>query len=188
MRERGRRNGASVDIIDESDLRELLPLARSASGRAIWSPDTAVVKPKAVVECLEKELLDLGVEFIKSARISNCSPSTGTIRLDENQCICYGHLFNCAGLHADEFAKMYGLAKGYKLMPFKGLYWQIKTTADLRIERNLYPVPDLNVPFLGIHMTPSADNDPVVTIGPTATPAFGRENYSGSNGIDGRIV
>ena len=51
LQERGRKNGASVDIIDESDLRELLPLARSASGRAIWSPDTAVVKPKSVLDC-----------------------------------------------------------------------------------------------------------------------------------------
>ena len=42
---------------------------------------------------------------------------------------------------------MYGVAEGYKLMPFKGLYWQLKSTSSLKIERNLYPVPDLNVPF-----------------------------------------
>ena len=103
------------------------------------------------MECLEKELIELGVEFIKKARISNCNPLSRSLTIDEDKSICYAHLFNCAGLYADEFAKMYGVAEGYKLMPFKGLYWQIKATSDINIKRNLYPVPDLNVPFLGIH-------------------------------------
>ena len=147
LQERGRKNGASVDIIDESDLRELLPLARSASGRAIWSPDTAVVKPKSVLECLEKELIELGVEFIKKARISNCNPLSRSLTIDEDKSICYAHLFNCAGLYADEFAKMYGVAEGYKLMPFKGLYWQIKATSDINIKKKLISCTRLECSF-----------------------------------------
>ena len=52
------------------------------------------------------------------------------------------------------------------------------------IKTNLYPVPDLNVPFLGVHFTPSADIVPTISIGPTATPAFGRENYSGLRSLE----
>ena len=53
---------------------------------------------------------------------------------------------------------------------------------------NLYPVPDLRVPFLGVHFTPSADITPIVSIGPTAIPAFGRENYRGIQAIEPRMA
>ena len=72
----------------------------------------------------------------------------------------------------------------YSLLPFRGLYWQLKANCPIQPSCNLYPVPDLNVPFLGVHFTPSADRVPLVSIGPTATPAFGRENYRGLQGVE----
>ena len=69
-------------------------------------------------------------------------------------------------------------------MPFKGLYWKINSESKIKPRVNVYPVPDLSVPFLGVHFTPSADEEPVVSIGPTATPAWGRENYVGLKGIE----
>ena len=70
----------------------------------------------------------------------------------------------------------------YTLLPFKGLYWQLDPRASFRFNTNLYPVPDLNVPFLGVHVTPSPDG--TVSLGPTAIPALGRENYRGMDGIE----
>ena len=61
---------------------------------------------------------------------------------------------------------------------------EIKKSSKIKINTNLYPVPDLNVPFLGVHFTPSADNEPVINIGPTATPALGRENYYAFENIE----
>ena len=78
----------------------------------------------------------------------------------------------------------FGVGTQYTLLPFKGLYWQLKASCPFQPRTNLYPVPDLNVPFLGVHFTPSADETPIVSIGPTATPAFGRENYRGLTAIE----
>ncbi len=87
----------------------------------------------------------------------------------------YGYLFNCAGLQSDLIAKKFGIAKNKVLLPFKGIYWKLSPQAPFRFTTNLYPVPDLKQPFLGIHITPSVNGD--VYLGPTAIPALGRENY-----------
>ena len=81
-------------------------------------------------------------------------------------------------------AQKFGLGRDYTLIPFKGLYWEIKNTLRLNLNTNLYPVPDLNVPFLGVHFTPTADLNPIINVGPTATLALGRENYSTFRNID----
>ena len=97
---------------------------------------------------------------------------------------CFSHLFNCTGLQADRVAHQFGVGGHYSLLPFKGLYWQLKPGCPIQPRTNLYPVPDLNVPFLGVHFTPSADSSPLVSIGPTATPAWGRENYRGLQALE----
>ncbi len=175
--ERGQANGATVEIWDEKKLKDFLPLCRSASGRALWSPKTAVVKPKAVLTRLEKELREKGVIFRFNQSEWMINPSKRIITLDNSEKVSYAHLINCAGLRADEVAYKFDIGLNYKLLPFKGLYWQIKNSSKIKINTNLYPVPDLNVPFLGVHFTPSADDESIINIGPTATPALGRENY-----------
>ena len=68
-------------------------------------------------------------------------------------------------------------------MPFKGVYYQIKLKSKIKIPTNLYPVPDLDLPFLGVHFTPNHDQT-LTSIGPTASFAFGRENYKFSQGLE----
>ena len=182
--ERGEANGATVEIWDKTKLKEFLPLCRSASGRALWSPNTAVVKPKIVLERLESELREKGVIFQLNQPEWEINPLKREITLNNNEKVAYGHLINCAGLRADEVAYKFDIGLDYKLLPFKGLYWQIKNNSKIKINTNLYPVPDLNVPFLGVHFTPSADIDPVINIGPTATPALGRENYHAFENVE----
>ncbi|MEI6030893.1 MAG: FAD-dependent oxidoreductase [Synechococcaceae cyanobacterium ELA739] len=184
LAERGRANGAQVEFWDEQQLRELIPEARSASGRALWSPNTAVVKPITVVRRLQQELGERGVVFLEGQAGWTVEPERRQLRLADGGTIAYGHLINCAGLQADRVAHRFGVGRQYSLLPFKGLYWQLKPDCPIQPRCNLYPVPDLNVPFLGVHFTPSADATPVVSIGPTATPAWGRENYRGLQAVE----
>jgi len=72
----------------------------------------------------------------------------------------------------------------YTLLPFKGLYWKLDPRAGFNIARLLYPVPDLRVPFLGVHSTTTTDGN--TYLGPTAVPAFGRENYHGFDGVSAK--
>ncbi|WP_156874818.1 FAD-dependent oxidoreductase [Thermodesulfobacterium hveragerdense] len=83
---------------------------------------------------------------------------------------------NAAGLYADRIAKEFGFGKDYILNPFKGIYIEYKGS-KLNIKRNIYPVPNLKNPFLGIHYTIKVDG--TIKNGPTATPCFWRENYQG---------
>ncbi|KZR90596.1 NAD(P)/FAD-dependent oxidoreductase [Synechococcus sp. MIT S9508] len=177
LAERGRANGAVVELWDESQLRQKMPEARSASGRALWSPNTAVVKPISVVQRLQQELRQRGVNVLAAQSGWTAKPEQLQLLLADGSAVQYGHLFNCAGLQADRVAHSFGVGEEYSLLPFKGLYWQLKANCPIVPSCNLYPVPDLNVPFLGVHFTPSAGASPVVSIGPTATPAWGRENY-----------
>jgi len=184
LAERGRANGATVEFWDEQQLHELIPEARTASGRALWSPNTAVVKPLRVVQRLKQELQQQGVRLITAAAGWRVQPEQCSISLADGSKLSYGHLYNCAGLQADRVAHQFGVGRHYSLLPFKGLYWQLKRNSPIQPRTNLYPVPDLSVPFLGVHFTPSADPTPLVSIGPTATPAWGRENYRGLEGIE----
>lgn len=72
-------------------------------------------------------------------------------------------------------AKYFGLASDYALVPFKGIYWKLSASANPRVRANIYPVPDVSLPFLGVHITRVISGD--VYVGPTAIPTFGRENY-----------
>ena len=184
LAERGRANGAEVELWDANQLREMVPEARTASGRALWSPNTAVVKPISVVRRLRQDLADRGVKTLYGQSHFQARPAQQLLELSDGTELSYGHLFNCTGLQSDRVAMAFGVGNHYTLLPFKGLYWQLKASCPIQLRTNLYPVPDLSVPFLGVHFTPSADVAPVVSIGPTATLAFGRENYRGLKAIE----
>jgi len=184
LAERGRANGAKVELLDANQLRELIPEARTASGRALWSPNTVVVKPISVVRQLRQELVNRGVNILHEQKHVDARPEQQKLVFADGTHLSYGHLFNCTGLQADRIARLFGVGEQYRLLPFKGLYWQLKPGCPIKPRANLYPVPDLNVPFLGVHFTPSADARRLVSIGPTATPAWGRENYRGLEAVE----
>ena len=185
LKKRGCQNGAEVHLIDEKEFFKLVPDGRTASGRALWSPNTCVVKPKLVLERLRKRLEERNVKFIFDANFydvdinNRCAKFLISKSRDQ---IHYGHLFNTTGLQADRISHKFQLAKDYTLLPFKGQYWKLDPRAPFNFTTNLYPVPDLNVPFLGVHVTPSPDG--TVSFGPTAIPAWGRENYFGMQGFE----
>lgn len=165
--------GARAYIIDNKKLHELEPYAAD-SDEALHSPDTAVIKPVEVLRALEAELA-------ASGKVTVYYGTTFRRRVGENQAetsrgvIKFEKLINAAGAYADRIAHQFGLAKEYRLLPFKGTYKQIAPDRSFLVRSNIYPVPDLRTPFLGVHFTRSADGE--VLVGPTAMPAFGRENY-----------
>jgi L-2-hydroxyglutarate oxidase LhgO len=87
-----------------------------------------------------------------------------------------GYVVNAAGLYADRVARDFGFSEDYRILPFKGIYLYSDEPAGA-IRTNIYPVPDLRNPFLGVHFTLLVDGR--AKIGPTAIPAFWREQYKG---------
>jgi L-2-hydroxyglutarate oxidase LhgO len=169
--ERARSNGAVVEVIDEKGLAEVEPLARTITGRALFSPNTAVVDPLPIVRRIA-ESLDVRTEHrVIAVRDGDVVTNRGNF--------AYGMFINAAGLYADTVAKMCGVGSQFVMLPFKGMYYDVR---NLPLRRLVYPVPDLRVPFLGVHLTKSIDGR--VFLGPTALPALGRENYRGMEGIN----
>tara|TARA_Y100001968_G_scaffold43474_1_gene33483 strand:- start:9505 stop:10719 length:1215 start_codon:yes stop_codon:yes gene_type:complete len=180
--QRGLTNGAKCEIINDKDLYKLVPQANCPSGRALWSPQTSVVNPYSIVSTLKKKLLSFGVIIKTSERNWSVKPEINKVILSDGTSLHYDYFFNCAGLYADKIANQFNIGNNYILIPFKGNYWKLRKESNIKISTNLYPVPNLDLPFLGVHFTPSADESSLY-IGPTATLAFGRENYSFFEGI-----
>ena len=174
-----RENDIPAEKIDHQQLRAIEPNA-ALGPAAIYCPTTAVIDGSAVIKRLREQLEQRGVKFI-----FNCHVKTpaGKGQLSTSQGIIhYGLLFNCAGAYADTVAKSYGLAGDYALVPFKGIYWKLSEMANPLVRANIYPVPDVSLPFLGVHLTRVIGGD--VYVGPTAIPALGRENYGLLEGIN----
>jgi L-2-hydroxyglutarate oxidase len=179
---RGGANGAQVELIDEKQFYDLVPDGYTSTGRALWSPETSIVNPLLVINRLKDNLEKKGVKFYFFEKDWSLNEQENEIILSNKSSLQYDFVFNCAGLQSDRVAHKFGLGKQYTMLPFKGSYWQLKKNSPFKFDTNLYPVPDLEVPFLGVHVTPGFGGK--VYLGPTATPALGRENYQGLRGIE----
>lgn len=173
-------NGAKVEMIDERQLAQIEPNARTVE-RALFSHYTAVVDPKAVLKSLKEDLEQSGrVKFHLDCRLTGLSGS-GRAATSKGE-IEFSRFVNAAGAYCDKVAQMFGVGDKYRLIPFKGVYRLLRKEAPFTVNSSIYPVPDIRNPFLGIHFTRSVYGD--VYLGPTAIPAFGRENYGVIAGID----
>ena len=177
--ERGTKNGIRVEKITEEELTEIEPEAQTKEF-ALLSPDTAVVDSGGILSALVSELSDLGVKLLKNSEVIAVKERTRTLQLSHGS-LGYGYLVNAAGLHADRLAHRMGVGEHYQILPFKGIYKKLRPEKAKQFRGSIYPAPDLRVPFLGVHITPGIHGQTLV--GPTAIPAFGRENYGWINGI-----
>ena len=173
-------NGAKVEMIDERQLAEIEPNARTVE-RALFSHYTAVVDPKAVLKSLKQDLeLSGRVKFHMGCRLTGLEGS-GRAATSSGE-IEFSRFINAAGAYCDKVARLFGIGEKYRLIPFKGVYRMLSTDAPFQVNASIYPVPDIRNPFLGVHFTRSVHG--MVFIGPTAIPALGRENYGVVAGID----
>ncbi|TXC74238.1 L-2-hydroxyglutarate oxidase [Sphingorhabdus soli] len=180
LEQRGPQNGVTVRRLDRAELARLEPEAGSATGEALLVAQTSVVSSQAVLASIVDDVRNAGIEIRCGGTIEAVDARARTIVWGSTT-IAYDHVFNTAGLHADTVAHRFGVGKNFTLLPFKGLYWKLDPAAGFTINHLIYPVPDLRVPFLGVHTTTAIDG--TVYIGPTSVPGFGRENYHGLDDV-----
>lgn len=178
--ERATKNGVEAKRISLEDLRELEPEAKSLS-HALWSPRTSVIDSKAVLARLVAELKGLGVQIEFNQQVESVDLAGRRLKT-RTHTWNFGFLYNAAGTYADRIAHAFGVGHEYRILPFKGLYWRAQYNYAKKITRLIYPAPNIQMPFLGVHVTRTVDGK--VLFGPTAIPAFGRENYSLLGGLD----
>ncbi len=169
---RGQVNGIELQAITEADARSIEPRVKTYQ-RALFSPRTSTVNPLQVVEAMQQDAIQEGIDIRCGTAYRGRDGATVHIN---HEAIAAGYVVNAAGLYADKIAMDYGFSEKYRILPFKGLYLYSDEPPGA-IRTNIYPVPDLRNPFLGVHFTITADGK--AKIGPTAIPALWRENYDG---------
>jgi len=174
LERRGKRNGVDVRIVTEAEMKEIEPNAKTFK-IGLFSPNTATVDPTEVNIFIKNELKSQGVKFLFSEGYKKKADGN-TILTTHGRKITAGKIINAAGLYADKIAKEFNFSSNYTIIPFKGIYLKY-TKSDKPIRTNIYPVPNLKNPFLGVHFTVTVDG--IIKIGPTSIPAFWRENYKG---------
>jgi L-2-hydroxyglutarate oxidase LhgO len=167
---RGAANDVPLENLTEEEAREIEPRVKTHQ-RAIFSPTTASADPRRVIEAMTRDAKEEGITIRTGAPY---------LRIEKGMVVTpqgsftAGHVVNAAGLYADRIALDFGFSERYRILPFKGLYLYSDEPPGA-FRTNIYPVPDLRNPFLGVHFTVKDDGH--VKIGPTAIPALWREQY-----------
>jgi len=169
---RGRLNGVELQSITADEARIIEPRVKTYQC-AIFSPTTSTADPLQILRAMEQDAAMEGVEIRRGAAYLGKSSETMKTSGGDFQA---GYVINAAGLYADRVARDFGFSEEYRILPFKGLYLYSEEPAG-SLHANVYPVPDLRNPFLGVHFTVLVDGR--AKIGPTAIPAFWREQYKG---------
>lgn len=167
---RGAANGVPLERVSEKDARGIEPRVKTCE-RALFSPTTSSANPRRVIESMQKDAVAEGVMILTGAPYLR---KEGEVIMTPKDRFATGHVVNAAGLYADKIALDFGFSERYRILPFKGLYLHSDEPPN-SFRTHIYPVPDLRNPFLGVHFTVKQDGG--VKIGPTAIPAFWREQY-----------
>lgn len=173
-------HGIRAEKLDAQAVKALEPYANPYQV-GIHCPDTAIIDSKGVIQQLRRMLEAQDVRFVWNCKVVEAAPATNSVKSCTDT-FSYGYLVNCAGAHADRLARLFGLAQNYALVPFKGIYYKLAPGGAALVKNSIYPVPDIALPFLGVHLTRVISGD--VYVGPTAIPALGRENYGVLQGME----
>ena len=176
---RGLSNGVEIHKVTGQEALEIEPRVNPQFDQALFVPITSVVNPKQVAERVKTDVLEAGGMIHYEIPAQSVHARRGTVQTSIGTFEA-GTVINAAGLFADQVAKRAGLQTRYRFQPFKGKYWKHKDPS-FKMRRLVYPVPDLNLPFLGVHSAHNQVGD--VYFGPSSTPVIGRENYQGLQGI-----
>jgi L-2-hydroxyglutarate oxidase len=176
---RGSINGVEIHKVTGKEALELEPRVNTQLDQALYVPITSVVNPKEVAERVRKDVASIGGVIQYGTSAIAISARRGTVQTLMGTFEA-GTVINAAGLFADQVAKRAGLKTQYSFQPFKGKYWKHKDP-EFAMRRLVYPVPDLSLPFLGVHTAHNQNGD--VYFGPSSTPVIGRENYRGLQGV-----
>lgn len=175
LQERGTANGLiGLRWLDPAQAREIEPHARAVA--ALHVPQEGIVDYAAVVAALARRIRAAGGEVCVSAGVRRASSSSDGWRLaTERGVIEARFLINCGGLHSDRVAHLAGVRDDARIVPFRGEYFKLRGERQHLVRHLIYPVPDLDFPFLGVHFTRLIGGG--IEAGPNAVLAFKREGY-----------
>jgi len=175
LRKRCEANDIVAQEVAGADLVTLEP--RIAGLAALLVPSTGIVDYRRVALALAEEIRKLGGETRVRTCVHGIAERSVEVEISpaEGEPILAGQLIVCAGLQADRLARSAGLDVQLRIIPFRGEYFQLPAAKSNVVRHLIYPVPDPDLPFLGVHLTRMISGR--VTVGPNAVLGFAREGY-----------
>src|SRR5216684_6781285 len=175
LRKRCERNEIATQEVAGADLVVLEP--RIAGLAALLVPSTGIVDYRRVALALAEDIGKHGGELRLRSCVRSIAERSAEVEvvLTEGEPVRAGQLIVCAGLQADRLARAAGLDVQLRIIPFRGEYFRLPTTKSNVVRHLIYPVPDPELPFLGVHLTRMIGGH--VTVGPNAVLGFAREGY-----------
>lgn len=175
LEDRARQNDISFEPISESRLREIEPMVSGKGALLIHA--TGIVDYKRICLAMAERLREADVRLLqKTQAVAIAEDGTGvTVRTDTGETIRTEKLVACAGLQSDRIARLAGLDATHQIVPFRGEYYTLPPAKSAIVKHLIYPIPDPDLPFLGIHLTRMIDGR--ITVGPNAVLGFAREGY-----------
>lgn len=173
--DRGAANGLEgLRWLNREQMREIEPHVGGVA--ALRVPQEGIVDYAKVCEALVRKLTERGADVMTSARVDRLENHTGKwLAHTPAGDFEADFLVNCAGLHCDRVAELAGERRDMRILPFRGEYYQIKSSRRSLVRNLIYPVPDPRFPFLGVHFTRMIHGG--IEAGPNAVLAFSREGY-----------
>jgi L-2-hydroxyglutarate oxidase len=173
--QRGLANGLTgIRKLSSSEIQEIEPFCSGIAGLSV--PQTGIVDYGQMVDVLKQEVLTLGAEVLMNQQVVQMDEqSDGVVAQTQSRVVFAKKLVSCAGLQSDRVANQTGSAHDLRILPFRGEYYELEPSAKHLVRNLIYPVPDPNFPFLGVHFTRRIDG--TIECGPNAVLAFAREGY-----------
>ncbi len=174
--QRGLQNGLTkIKKLSSSELKEYEPYVNGIAG--IFVPYTGIIDFKEVAKKLSEKIFEKGGNILFNEEVVEINEKENLIEsITKNSTFHSKFLVTCAGLYSDRIAKMTNKNLNLRIIPFRGEYYKIKEEKKYLVKNLIYPVPDPNFPFLGVHFTRMINGD--IEAGPNAVLAFKREGYS----------
>jgi len=173
--DRGAANGLEgLRWLPRDEMREIEPHVGGVAGLRV--PQEGIVDYPRVCEVMVEKLAQRGIEVVTNARLTRARRNgSGWIAETTAGEFRAGFLINCAGLHCDRVAEIAGERREMRVVPFRGEYYKIRADRQYLVKHLIYPVPDPQFPFLGVHFTRLIHGG--IEAGPNAVLAFAREGY-----------
>jgi len=172
--ERCKANHIDAEILDQEKLNEIEPNVIGIG--AILVKSTGIVDYKLITKKMSEQFESLGGEFLLNTEVTNLVEDKERIQVvTSNETLNSKYLICCAGLMADRVAKLLNIQINFQIIPFRGEYYRLKEKHNNLVQHLIYPIPDPNLPFLGVHLTKMIDGS--ITVGPNAVLGFKREGY-----------
>ena len=167
-------NGIEVERLDADELRRREPNVTGLG--ALFVPATAIVDYRQVCAAMARVLEAAGADIVLGAEVTAIRESASDVVVSAgSRRWTAGRLIACAGLQSDRLARLAGLPVTHQIVPFRGEYYRLPSEKSGIIRSLIYPIPDPDLPFLGIHLTRMIDGG--VTVGPNAVLGLSREGY-----------